>query len=671
MGENKILCSTRHHRAADITVNGAAKKSIKLMVAVTSPTSEDPIACVKQKMAEGMSVGFDSLRRTHDERWKAFWLRSLMESGDDYLDNLWHVTMYYLNASQRGPYPGRFINGLWGWNRDVQPWNNYFHWNQQMVYWPLNAAGHHDLLQRYLEFRFNALPHAKADARKYFNCEGAFVCDLTERRGFNCLDEHTNRTPVAEIALDFWRQYCYTQNETFLKNRALPYMIEAALFMENHFVRQEDGKYHPTEAAALEGGMMFRDVVTEVVYGTVLFQAVLDALAHIGEQHPHAQKWREIAGNMVSLQTVKADSEIINEEHGQWVIRRGMFKGEPAASDEMLSAGYAIDKKTNLTSRRPYNKPMIERPDVHALAMILESTYYSFEEEMNYVDIMPSTELTAIFPSGFIGLSEKDRRLFNATVNTVRLYTPSLTGMEPIPIFLARLGLGDETRRCLQNFPYRSQCYRNGFAHYNPGMRMDTTIRFHVNYPVDCTAPNGKRFPFPSGPFRHMGMEPMSILSCAMNESLLQSHDGILRIAPAVADDQNARFTLHAMGGFVVSAEIKEGKPLWVVIQSLSGQTCRVANPWQRCFVYKNSQSTFEVVENTIEIATVSGDTILLISDKALAQTWTCESIDYPPNSRPKTYHAGVPIPNTPTFENEVPEDQRWGRPMLGLPRLF
>ena len=24
--------------------------------------------------------------------WKAFWLRSLMESGNDYLDNIWHTT---------------------------------------------------------------------------------------------------------------------------------------------------------------------------------------------------------------------------------------------------------------------------------------------------------------------------------------------------------------------------------------------------------------------------------------------------------------------------------------------------------------------------------------------------------------------------------------------------
>lgn len=51
-------------------------------------------------------------RKEHCEAWKHFWLRSYMETGDVYLDNLWHLTMYYAAASQRGAYPGNFINGL-------------------------------------------------------------------------------------------------------------------------------------------------------------------------------------------------------------------------------------------------------------------------------------------------------------------------------------------------------------------------------------------------------------------------------------------------------------------------------------------------------------------------------------------------------------------------------
>jgi len=48
-----------------------------------------------------------------------------------------------------------------------------------------------------------------------------------------------------------------------------------------------------------------------------------------------------------------------------------------------------------------------------------------------------------------------------------------------------------------------------------------------------------EKFPQPMWPFRHMSMESMSILATAMNESLLQSYDGILRIFPAFPATKN------------------------------------------------------------------------------------------------------------------------------------
>ena len=106
--------------------------------------------------------------------------RSLMDYGDDYLNNLWYLTMYYANSSQGGKYPGRFNNGLWSWSRDVQNWNFYFHWNQQQLCWPLNAAGFHELVSPYLNYRFNSLPIATKDAKAIFKADGAFISDVTE-----------------------------------------------------------------------------------------------------------------------------------------------------------------------------------------------------------------------------------------------------------------------------------------------------------------------------------------------------------------------------------------------------------------------------------------------------------------------------------------------------------
>ena len=63
---------------------------------------------------------------------------------------------------------------------------------------------------------------------------------------------------------------------------------------------------------------------------------------------------------------------------------------------------------------------------------------------------------------------------------------------------------------------------------------------------------------------------------------LLQSHDGILRIFPAVpASAEPVRFhSLRAQGGFLVSAERRENRTMYVIVQSLCGQELRLRNPF-------------------------------------------------------------------------------------------
>jgi len=71
-------------------------------------------------------------------------------------------------------------------------------------------------------------------------------------------------------------------------------------------------------------------------------------------------------------------------------------------------------------------------------------------------------------------------------------------------------------------------------------------------------------------------------LSVMMNEMLLQSHDGVIRVFPAVPPSaEPVRFhSLRAQGGFLVSAERRENKTMYVVVQSLCGNELRMLNPF-------------------------------------------------------------------------------------------
>jgi hypothetical protein len=90
-----------------------------------------------------------------------------------------------------------------------------------------------------------------------------------------------------------------------------------------------------------------------------------------------------------------------------------------------------------------------------------------------------------------------------------------------------------------------------------------------------------------------------------MNEILLQSHGGILRIAPAVAKDWSGTFRLRAEGGFLVAAEFSNGEVRRVNVKSLWGRPCTVANPWQqRWTVREDGQILAQGRESTIRFAT-------------------------------------------------------------------
>jgi len=75
--------------------------------------------------------------------------------------------------------------------------------------------------------------------------------------------------------------------------------------------------------------------------------------------------------------------------------------------------------------------------------------------------------------------------------------------------------------------------------------------------------------------------ESLGILA-PVQEMLLQSWDGCLRVFPAWPHDRDASFTtFRAQGAFLVSASLADGSVGDVALTSERGRTCRVASPWE------------------------------------------------------------------------------------------
>lgn len=547
--------------------------------------------------------GFDTLYDLSAREWERFWKRSYIETGNDFADNVWALTMFYDRCSQGGKYPGRFIDGLWAPARDYQAWAFYFHWNQQQIYWPLNAAGHHELCEPYLKYRFDSLPKAQRTARIYQKVDngGAYVSDVCDRSGNNSLSELSNHTPAAEIALDFYRQYKYTCDKVFLAEKALPYMIAAARYIQTLFEKKDDGKYHAIRGTGYEGWIQLSDSTTETACGRALFRAVLEALADTGQSAPEEKLWRDILDNTAPYILDKPYEKYVSEGK----IKTGPFKDEEYDGFPVITSGFSINE----------NKSMVSR-----------------ERE----GIFPTADKAAVFPSGDIGIKDTGTDLYRSAVNTEKVFAEICSGWDPSAVTAARLGLGDETSKLIDLHIGKWLILNNGWGHYTDST--DYHDRFYNNT-VECYSADLKTKtvkPSSEWLFRHMGMECSSVISCALNESLLQSHEGVIRVFPAVKAGASAKFTLHARGGFRVSSEMKDGAILWIAIESLHGNMLDIANPWRSPCCINGDRKTDTGI---IHVPTSAGDIIIMTPDADTV--FDTEPIAVTRNARAKKHHSG------------------------------
>lgn len=584
---------------------------------ITSPFEPMEAKAAAGILENAQAQGYDALLAKNETCWKQFWETSFIETDDDYLDNLWHLTLYYSNAGQRGRYPGRFINSLWNWNRDVQNWNFYFHWNQQTVYWGLNATGHHELCDSYLNLRYNGMGPASETAKETFGVENAlFVSDVTERRGYNSSSENHNHTPVGEVALDFWRQYQYTGDMDFLKNKALPYILGAARFTASLYVKEEDGFYHAQCGNAYEGGALYYDPITELAMARVLFDVALKALAQADAKDPDMDLWADILEHIAPIRLLDIDPRMASDHQ----VKLGMFKGYPVSSHKVLALGKLLADRDHpkwigqyLPQYEPVEnkQPLEEMTSLHIMheahhEYILPNCRDVYVEQTSFAH--PQANISPIYPISMIGIKDKGTPLYDAAVTTaLTSRNHQIMGWDPEPIALTRLGLVDAVDQYLRDYPSNWQYFNNGFGHYDDDMYVDGVLPFRRNPLTDEKFE--RHFWGESFPFRHMGLEPMGILVAVMNERLLQSYDEVLRIVPAYGQ-KDARFKLHAVGGFEVMSEICEGVPAWVAIKSLRGSKLTLENPWSTAYCNGTCYT-----ESLIEMETTAGTTYFLTPD--------------------------------------------------------
>lgn len=100
--------------------------------------------------------------------------------------------------------------------------------------------------------------------------------------------------------------------------------------------------------------------------------------------------------------------------------------------------------------------------------------------------------------------------------------------------------------------------------------------------------------------YRPFTLEGNFAFASAIQEMLLQSHTGIIRVFPAIPEHwRNASFRdMRAMGAFLVSAIYKDGNVEKIIVRSEKGGTMKIFNPFT-CKVDTKSMKAGETIEIT------------------------------------------------------------------------
>lgn len=271
-----------------------------------------------------------------------------------------------------------------------------------------------------------------------------------------------------------------------------------------------------------------------------------------------------------------------------------------------------------------------------------------------------------------IGLKDEGSEAFGIAVHTARLVFDSqfdasgkmgCSGHTPSPQVAARLRLSDDSRRLLSLYAERYQVFPNGFAHYL-GRDAIAAQGEYLSRVLSGTEKitewervhekdAGKRVRLPAEDFLHMYFEPSSNIASGVLESLIQSHDGIIRVFPAIPAEERAAFSLLAYGNFLVTAEKKPWAVAYVRIMSIAGGKCRVKLPWDASETAANKGGSrfpdLSFSGGIAEFETAAGETVLL----------------YPKSAPPEQYYRETPS----SFVNDGVK--RKGRAVLGKERDF
>jgi len=572
--------------------------SYHVIVAAAVTQSGDPLAAARRELEEAARASLATLEAEQQAWWRDFWSRSLLRvtSPDKTADRLcaaYHVHLYTLGCVNRGPYPAKWDGGPGLMRGDERTWG-LSEWVQEIrfTYLPLYAANRLDMA-RGLTRHYSAMtPYLQEQTRKMWALPGLWIPEtvlpwghaedfVLKDDGRGAAGNHFVRRAADKVPYGRFELY----------NPYIGFLFTAGLEICQHYLvyyrYSGDDEFLRRDAYPVLRG------VCEFLAGLLRKEA--DGRYHLEPANALETWWmvRDPADTMAGIRAVFPEFIRLAEQYDQDPELRRKCAAILAALPEPARGLWAEDGKIDAGV------------DVYAPATASTPSHPRINAE--------NPALYRVFPFDLSGIASTDHDLARRTFQ--RRICTLWHGWSMDAVWAARLGLRDEACQLLAQHAERFHRFRYG----------------------GWTSNDSRVFPggLSSTPFLDAG----GLSAFAMNEILLQSHNGVLRIAPAVAKTWSGTFRLRAEGGFLVGADFRDGRVRVAQIESLGGRECVLASPWPGPWVVRQQDRIVVQGEGpTIRFATKPGGVYQIESGTRPASAYRPAAIHDAPNQSP-----GVP----------------------------
>ncbi|WP_446742233.1 glycosyl hydrolase family 95 catalytic domain-containing protein [Silvibacterium acidisoli] len=541
----------------------------------------------------------------------------------DFVQQNYHYYLYLMAATSRGKYPPKFNSMLWSTGADLRSWGaQHWYTNTSCYYGALPASGRFELMDPMFDM-YSAMQDTCVDAaHQQWGSQGMYIPETVYFDGIEHLPDdiaaemrelYLMRKPwdqrsaafmnyaqtkhlyssrwnwiasghyehgryafsergsgpfgptshmfniSAKVAYAYWLRYEYTQDQTWLRERAYPMLRGAVEFYRNfpNLKKGDDGRYHIHWVNSGEPVFGARDTMEETSAMRAITPALLRAASILNLDTEMRPVWQEFFEHLPSM-PVSDDPDAIHPASysGSRIFVNAL---KPAVKADRTPNGWL--------------------PDMNSLSIC-------------YFDLCR--------------IETADRKRFAVGEATIDLLLHSVSeskapvgGLSVLPEAAASFGKADAVATLLpqqmQALPNpRSQSYRKGGAMAN-------------------------RMTYGEGP-QGISAQHLGRAAAALQQALLQScppepgGEPILHLFPAWPRGWEAQYTLYARGGFVVSAAVRAGKVSSLTIESRAGSHCRLRNPYSEAAVrlVRNGQQSEILQGSLLEFPTSAGERIVV-----------------------------------------------------------